>query len=1430
MHVSSWVKNLSMRQLVPSLMAAALALSLISPAVSVNAAGFESAPASTGTAAVSDRLMAKDTAAKTIELETAGVVQLADDYKVEQHLHGKVLSKSLSQVMIGARNLQFEFNGDNKVSRIIMNGHEPVQTMRIGLRKNISDISDNSQFNHTLISFKSVKGYTISDKKSDSKLTVPAGELATFTVSGGQLSVTYPSATAPYTTKNRLYLTPNSDDSLLQAMSYTRAQGNPLYRGTIEISLNADNTTMKLLNEVTIEQYLYQVVPSEMPASFGLEALRAQAIAARTYALTDYYSNRFADRGIHIDDSTLSQVYNNSAENALTTQAVNDTAGKIMKSGEELVDARFYSTSGGYGASKHEVWSDTAGSPFPGTPIPYLVARSYTYDPNDETKILEIDTSDEAQLNAFYKNLGLKGYDSESYYFRWKVGLTKTELENTINANLKVRHGSDPTSILTKNEQGMFVSKTIPDAGIGSFKDMYVTKRGAGGNIVELVIEGTTGTYKILKEYNVRFTIRPSKTYTLGSDVVLHRAQGNSTDYAAGYKLLNPSILNSAFFSFDIDKNGAGEPTGVTFFGGGNGHGVGMSQYGASMLGGKGWTYSQILNSYYANMRIVDMNEPVPAYIDLQGSGQLSKGQKAQAVVTAVYTDGSTWPIAAGVNYSSSDESVVTISGTGEYTAKQEGTAVLTAKHQGFTASLTVQVTPPVVESLRLTGLNPIRVGETLQAEVSALYTDGTEANVTSGAAFASSDEAIATVAASGMVTGAAYGTTVISAFYEGKTATYTLEVLKPEVNMTGITLSGAASLEEGTTGDFTVQASYNDGTTAALTDGVTFESTATEIAAISATGTVSAWKSGTTVIRAVYSTYEAEQVLTVVPPALQSISISSPAEALRVGETFTMTVRAFYSNGTDRPVTEGVAFDSSHPEVAAIDADGTITAIAPGTTVIRADYEGQSKEYALEVLAEEVTLTGIAITGAASLEEGSSTQTKVTGKYSNGSEAVLTEGISYESSSPTVASVSQTGLVRALNPGSATITATAATYGGLTASYQVQVYETSGSSSSSGSSGSSAGPAPGTTPSVEQALTAGKDGTAVIDAKAATSVKLPGRASELLGSGTAEVNFAGVKIAIPSKVLEQLQKGLTGTAASDASIVLEAKPVSGETASALLTGSGRQLNAVIRPAGDIIDFSLSIQAGSQTFAPKQFDSPLKVTFGVQGSPNKKRTGVFQVKEDGSLERAAGTWSRDGSAITAELLHFSKYAVLEVNKTFEDMKGHWAAEVVADLAAGSIVQGQSNSLYGPEQLVSRAEFSAMLVRALGLKASGSAAFADVPDDAWYAGEVAAAFRAGLVLGTSDTTFSPDAKLNREQMAVMLARAWEHQAGKKLPAADGSAFIDEEELSGWSRDSVLSLAEAKLLNGRDGGRFEPQAFASRAEVAKVLHGLLDMQDK
>ncbi|MDT9027476.1 SpoIID/LytB domain-containing protein [Rossellomorea yichunensis] len=544
----------------------------------------------------SEKIMSKDTTNKTLELEIQGVIKLAENYKVTQKIEGENIEKSLRDVRVGAENITVKVNHKGEITKIFIDGPTPVKNMRVGIMT-----TGFASIDHEKIELSSPTGLKIVDKITNEAFEIGENEKITFTPDSHAVTVKKQDGTEIYTTSNRLYVS-TVEGSKIKVDSITRAVKDPSYRGFFEITATLTGDKLKLINEVDFEEYLYQVVPSEMPASFGLNALKSQAVAARTYAVGDYLADRFAKGGYFVLDSVMSQVYNNSSENTLTTQAVQETKGVIMYSnGGSLVDARYYSTSGGFGASKHQVWADADGT-FPGQEVPYLVAKSHTFDPNDTSEMLEIDTSNEQEIREFYKTLSYRGYDDTSAYFRWKVSFSNEELANTINNNIKARYAADPNFILTQNESGEFVSLPIPDEGIGEFNNMYVVKRGDGGNIMELVIEGSTGTYKIVKEYNIRFTIRPSATYTLGGPVTLHRATGGSSGYSAT-PLTNYTILPSAFFSFEID-----EESGVTFFGGGNGHGVGMSQYGASQLGLEGWTFDQILTAYYSNMTLTDVS------------------------------------------------------------------------------------------------------------------------------------------------------------------------------------------------------------------------------------------------------------------------------------------------------------------------------------------------------------------------------------------------------------------------------------------------------------------------------------------------------------------------------------------------------------------------------------------------------------------------------------------------------------------------------------------------------------------------------------------------------------------------------------------------------------------------------------------------------
>lgn len=147
----------------------------------------------------------------------------------------------------------------------------------------------------------------------------------------------------------------NPEDGTFQVLSIERDYGNPVYSGTLEIKETEQGYL--LINEVSMEDYVKGVVPGEMPASYESEALKVQAICARTYAYRQLQENRLAEYGADVDDSVSFQVYNNQKATERTNQAVEDTKGMIMTYQNEPIEAYFFSTSSG-ATSTDEVWCE----------------------------------------------------------------------------------------------------------------------------------------------------------------------------------------------------------------------------------------------------------------------------------------------------------------------------------------------------------------------------------------------------------------------------------------------------------------------------------------------------------------------------------------------------------------------------------------------------------------------------------------------------------------------------------------------------------------------------------------------------------------------------------------------------------------------------------------------------------------------------------------------------------------------------------------------------------------------------------------------------------------------------------------------------------------------------------------------------------------
>lgn len=392
----------------------------------------------------------------------------------------------------------------------------------------------------------------------------------------------------------RVTLTPEKDGKI-QINSITRGGGSykPEFRGIIEIERVEEGYL--IVNEVDLEAYLNSVIPSEMPTSYGLEAAKVQAVCARSYAYTQVYSNRFCKYGAHVDDSTLSQVYNNTPETAISIQAVKETKGQLLSYDGNVISTNFFSTSSGVTSDSGDVWPNYLTKEFPTVSSDYLKSKY-----QNDNGSLEADLSNEDEFKTFIMNKEYPSFDADFPWYRWSTTMTEDQIAATINKNIISRYKLQPKLIKTLDENNIFRSRPIEE-DIGDILDISVYSRGESGIITELIVQSTKGVFKIATEYNIRLLIAPINYVEGSQSVIISRNDGKTSQ--------DLTLMPSAFYILDKKVDAKGQLTTVSFYGGGYGHGVGMSQNGAKTMVDLGYKYEDILSHYYEGTEIINLNE-----------------------------------------------------------------------------------------------------------------------------------------------------------------------------------------------------------------------------------------------------------------------------------------------------------------------------------------------------------------------------------------------------------------------------------------------------------------------------------------------------------------------------------------------------------------------------------------------------------------------------------------------------------------------------------------------------------------------------------------------------------------------------------------------------------------------------------------------------
>ncbi len=378
------------------------------------------------------------------------------------------------------------------------------------------------------------------------------------------------------------------DDGMLIVKNITRANGYvPQYRGIIEVC-RVDGG-FNIISEVSMDEYLYQVVPSEMPSKYGVEASKVQAICARTYAYKQFYKGAYEKFGANVDDSTACQVYNNIADTENSVEAVNATTNQIIMYDNEPIDAFFFSTSGGTTASSGEVWTTDINN-FPKDSVDYLTS---TVQHNEG----KIDLSNEENATKFFRDKEIDAPEKDVDWFRWDFSLTNEELSTSINNNLVGLYQKRPELIQTLQADNTF--KSVPVDSVGLVKDINVIERGTGGNVIILEVVGSEKTIRVYTELYIRSLIKPYQ-YIAGREPIVLNMVGTS--------MKNYGLMPSSFFTMEktVENNAIKK---ITFYGGGNGHSVGLSQNGANELLKQGMTIDEVIAHYYSGAVVKNIGE-----------------------------------------------------------------------------------------------------------------------------------------------------------------------------------------------------------------------------------------------------------------------------------------------------------------------------------------------------------------------------------------------------------------------------------------------------------------------------------------------------------------------------------------------------------------------------------------------------------------------------------------------------------------------------------------------------------------------------------------------------------------------------------------------------------------------------------------------------
>jgi len=395
---------------------------------------------------------------------------------------------------------------------------------------------------------------SVSTSESSINISIEGGEAVNFSgnmlklsVSNGVLYVKtiFGGDIAQASAGKKICLSPNASQSGLTV-------NDRHYYGSFEFYANSDGK-ITVINVLNIEEYIKGVLPSEIYPSWNMEALKVAAVVSRTYALKNATASSHSSAGFDVCNNTHCQMYEGTKkENINTNKAIEETSGIVLMYNGALATTPYHSSTGGYTASAAEVWGGNRES------YPYL---TNVFNPYEDFRNVP-----NGKWESIVKPSELSSYISDSY--------------------LSKLPGLGLSFEYDRSKNGFIDSMTIKDSAGNTVKLNTADKvRGFFGRLVKSANFGIASTYV------------PSSEYA-----------GNITVLSAGGEQTLSGFGNYQYITAEGTKTASGFTEVLVFDGRGYGHGVGLSQFGSRDMANAGFTYDEILMTYFPGTELVRLN------------------------------------------------------------------------------------------------------------------------------------------------------------------------------------------------------------------------------------------------------------------------------------------------------------------------------------------------------------------------------------------------------------------------------------------------------------------------------------------------------------------------------------------------------------------------------------------------------------------------------------------------------------------------------------------------------------------------------------------------------------------------------------------------------------------------------------------------------